>query len=66
MSASKNPLEVVWAIHPNIEHAGMMTRAMLATSAGWHEVDESHPKVLAALGKPTTEPDRATPKEVKS
>lgn len=70
MSEAKDPREVVWAVTRGIPHAGQMTRAMLATSEGWEEVDESHDKVKAALGQPPalvqptiTEPDRATSRE---
>jgi hypothetical protein len=52
MSEAKDPRDVVWAVTRGIPHAGQMTRAMLATSEGWEEVDANHPKVKAALDQP--------------
>jgi hypothetical protein len=70
MTTRKDPLDIVWAVTDGNPLAGQMTRAMLSTSEGWKEVDESHPKVKATLEQPgayitdhNTEPDRATTKE---
>ncbi len=53
----------MWAVHDGIALAAQMTRAFIAISTGWKEVDESHDKVKAALAADTQPPDAGTFKE---